>query len=465
MQRVDVFVIGGGGTGSDVTYALSGAGLSVVMAERDVLGGECSHYGCDPTKAMLKAARVAATVRRAAEFGIRVPGPVEVDFEAVMRRVRRLIDEETSAGASIYEGRGARVFAQEARLTGEHRVELADGTPFEADRIVLATGSEATAPPVDGLDAGGYWTNKEAIWHGTGVPPSLAVIGAGAIGVEFAQIYARFGARVTLIEAFDRVLPPEDPDSSSAIAGSIASEGIAIRVGARIERADHPDSRPDGSWAIHLDGSDPVIAQRLLVATGRKPCFDGHDLAAAGVRLDGQGRPVLTDTLRTTAPHIWAGGDATGELLFTHVGGYESGVIVADILGHPIRREYRIVPKVTYCEPEVASVGLTEIQARETGYDTITALSHFEHNSRAFIEGDTVGHVKLVADGSSGEVLGGHIVGQNAGELIHEIVAVMAGRVPPRTAGDAIHAYPTLAQTVRAAFRSLARRLEGDPDD
>jgi pyruvate/2-oxoglutarate dehydrogenase complex dihydrolipoamide dehydrogenase (E3) component len=461
MQRVDVFVIGGGGTGSDVTYALSGAGLSVVMAERDRLGGECAHYGCDPTKAMLKAARVAVTARRAAEYGIQIHGPVEVDFDAVMRRVRRLIDEETSAGASIYEERGARVIMQEARLTGEHRVELADGSSVEADRIVLTTGSEATAPPVDGLDAGGYWTNKEAIWHGAGIPDSLAVIGGGAIGVELAQIYERFGARVTLIESSDRVLPPEDADSSTAIAEALVAEGISIRAGAKIDRVEHPGSRSDGRWAVHLEGSDPVIAQRLLVATGRKPCFDGHDLAAAGVRLDEEGRPVLTETLRTTVPHIWAGGDATGDLLFTHVGGYESGVIVADILGHPIRRDYRIVPKVTYCEPEVASVGLTEDQAREVGHDPITAVSRFEHNARAFIEGETAGHVKLVADRSSGEVLGGHIVGQSAGELIHEIVAVMVGRVPPRTAGDAIHAYPTLALTVRGAFGSLARRLEG----
>src|SRR5712692_3929816 len=195
MERVDVFVIGGGGTGSDVTGSLARAGLSVAMAERDKLGGECAHYGCDPTKAMLKSARVAALARRSSEFGVRIPS-VEVDFEAVMARARRLIDEETSAGARPYEELGARVFMQEAHLTGEHRVELSDGTVFEAREVVLATGSEPTAPPVPGLEGSGYWTNKEAIWHEGGVPESLLVLGAGAIGVEFSQLYSRFGSRV-----------------------------------------------------------------------------------------------------------------------------------------------------------------------------------------------------------------------------------------------------------------------------
>lgn len=460
MERVDVFVIGAGGTGSDITHALSGEGLSVVMAERDVLGGECAHYGCDPTKAMLKAARVAATAQRASEYGIRV-GNVEVDLAAVMRRVRRLIDEETSAGASIYEERGARVITQEARLTGEHRVELADGTVFRAERVVLSTGSEPTAPPVSGLDRPGYWTNKEAIWHGEDVPGSLGILGAGAIGVEFAQIYARFGSKVALIEASDRILPPEDRDASDATATVLSAEGIRLHTGAMITRVERPDEHPQDRWRVWFEHDDPMEFDRLLVATGRRPCFDGHDLDAAGVDLDDRGRPVLTETLRTTNDHVWAAGDATGELLFTHVGGYEAEIVVADVLGRPVPRDYRVVPRVTYCEPEVASVGLTEEQAGEGGRHVVTATSRFADSSRAFIEGEEHGLVKLVADGATGEVLGGHIVGEVAGELIHEVVAAMAGRVPPKVVGAAIHAYPTRSETVRGAFRDLAERLPG----
>jgi pyruvate/2-oxoglutarate dehydrogenase complex dihydrolipoamide dehydrogenase (E3) component len=450
VEHVDVFVVGGGATGSDLTGSLAGAGLKVALAERDKLGGECANYGCDPTKAMLKSARVAALARRAADFGVRIPS-VEVDFRAVMARVRRLVDEELSAGAQPYEEQGARVFMQEARLVGEHRIELADGTLFEADKIVLATGSEAAAPPIAGLETGGYWTNKEAIWHGESIPESLLILGAGAIGVEFAQMYARFGSKVTLIEALDQVLPAEDPDASRAISEVLAADGIDIRVGARASRVE----RDGGRWRIVFDHG-ALAGDRLLVATGRRPSFSVHKLEAAGVQLDARGRPILSETLRTTARDVWVGGDATGELLFTHVCGYEAEIIVADILGRPFPRDYRVVPRVTYCEPEVASVGLTEDQARAAGHEVAVGVTRFSDNSRSFIEGEQAGLVKIVADARTGEILGGHIVGETAGELIHEIVAAMAGHVTPKSVGDAIHAYPTLSESVRWAFRELA---------
>lgn len=453
MERVDVFVIGGGGTGSDVTGSLAEAGMKVALAERDKLGGECAHYGCDPTKAMLKSARVAATARRAAEFGVSIPS-VEVDFPAVMERVRRLIDQEVSGGAAPYEERGARVLMQEARLLDERHVELSDGTVFEAEKIVLATGSEATAPPIPGLNAGGYWTNKEAIWHGGGVPADLLVLGAGAIGVEFAQIYARFGSRVTMIEAVDRILPAEDADASQEIFESLTAEGITIVLNARAARVE----RPDGRARVELEDGRTFEGDRLLVATGRRPCLDGQGLRAAGAELDDRGQPLLDETLRTTAGNIWVGGDATGELLFTHVCSYEAELIVADILGRPQARNYRVVPRVTYCEPEVASVGLTEAQAREAGHEVITAITRFADNSRSYLEGERAGLVKVVADARTGEVLGGHIVGEAAGELIHEVVATMAGRVAPQAVGEAIHAYPTRSESVRWAFRELYRR-------
>ena len=458
MEKIDVFVVGGGGTGSDVTHRLAGEGLSVVMAEREFLGGECSNFGCDPTKAMLKSARVAALARRAGEFGVRVPS-VEVDFDAVMRRVRRLVDEETSAGASIFEEHGARVFMQEARLVGEHRVELADGTVFDAGRVVLATGSVPSAPPIDGLERGGYWTNREAIWQTEGVPGSLLVLGSGAIGVEFAQIYSRFGSGVTVVEALDRALPSEDEDSSEEIARVLRDEGIEVLTGAAVTSAERTGER----WRLRLEGREPLEADRLLVATGRRPCFDGHDLDAAGIELDERGRPLLTETLRTTNPHVWAGGDATGELLFTHVGGYEARVISADVLGQAFPRDYRVVPRVTFCEPEVASVGLTEAEARREGRNVALGRARFSDVSRAFLEGDPAGLVKVVADAKTGEVLGGHIVGDHAGELIAEVIAAMAGRIPAGVVGAAIHPYPTLSEAVAQAMREAGRGSSG-PD-
>jgi len=453
VERYDVFVIGGGGTGSEVAFQLGGRGdRRVAIAERDKLGGECNHYGCVPTKVMLRSAKIAAQARDAARFGVRVPGPVEVDLQAVRQRVRDVVDAQSGEGAAPFERIGVRVLLEEVRLVGEHRLETASGEPIEADRIVLATGTEATVPPIPGLADGPYWTNKEAIWKPERAPDSLLVIGAGAIGIEFAQIYARFGSAVAVLEVLPHVLPNEDEDAAASLVPAFEAEGISLRAGVSIERADH-DGR---GWRLALAGGAVLRADEVLVATGRRPVFDVHDLDAAGVELDERGRPVLGDTLRTTNPDVWAAGDATGDLLFTHVGTYEAELVVEDILGRPRPRDYRVVPRVTYCDPEVASVGLTERQAREAGLEIRTAVLRFEDNERAHIDGETAGLVKLVADARTGELLGGHIVGQEAGAMIHEVVALMAARTPPAVAGAAIHAYPTLSESVKGALMALA---------
>jgi pyruvate/2-oxoglutarate dehydrogenase complex dihydrolipoamide dehydrogenase (E3) component len=457
LERFDVFVIGGGGTGSEVAFSLAGrrAGLRIGIAERDKLGGECNHYGCVPTKALLASAKVAAAARDAGRFGIRVPS-VEVDFPAVIRRAREIIDSQSGEGPKPFEEQGISVFLQEARLTGPHEIELADGSRMEAERIVLATGSEAAVPPIDGLRDGPFWTNKEAIWSPTEVPSSLTVIGSGPIGLEFAQIFARFGAGVTVIELAGRILPGEDDDASAAIRDALEAEGIGLMCDTTSCQASHG---PDG-WQVDFEDDQHVHAEHLLVAIGRRPVFEGHDLTAAGVDLNDRGWPVLDEHLRTTAEGIWAAGDATGELLFTHVGTYEAELVVDDIMGSPRSRDYRVVPRVTFTEPEVGSVGLTEAAARDAGHDVVTSLVRIENNERAHLEGRTFGIVKLVADAKSGEVLGGHIVGEGAGEMIHQVVVAMAGRVPPRVVGDTIHAYPTLSESLRSAYLELAEKLE-----
>lgn len=455
-DRFDVFVIGGGGTGSEIVGRLSSAGnLRVGMAERDRLGGECNWYGCVPSKIMLRSAKIAALARGADAFGVRT-GSVEVDFEAVRGRVKRIIEQNTSAGARPFADRGARVIFDEVRVTGPEELETASGERIIADRIVFATGTEAAIPPIDGLREGPHWTNKEAIWHEGGVPSSLAIIGGGPIGVEFAQIYSRFGSKVSIIEALDRVLPPEDETSGKAIGEVLEAEGIEIITGAKVSSARHGT---DG-WNISIEGREPLRADHVLVATGRRPMYDGHDLEAIGLELDEKGKPKLDGYLRTTAPNVWAAGDATGEQLFTHVGGYEAALVVDDIQGRPRTRDYRIVPKVTYCDPEVASVGLTEAAARDAGHEVVTSLMQMSDNERAEMEGKPVGHVKLVADARTGELLGGHLVGEAAGELIHEVVIAMAGRVSLRDAANAIHAYPTISQSLQSAFGQLAEAVD-----
>jgi len=451
VERFDVFVIGGGGTGSEIAFELRRRGhMKVAIAERDRLGGECNHYGCVPTKVMLRSAAIAAHARDADRFGVRIPS-VEVDFLAIRERARAIIDEQSGGGATPFEEAGITVFLQEARLIGPHRLELADGTQVEADRIALTTGTEASVPPIEGLVDGPFWTNREAIWQPEHVPSSLAVIGSGAIGIEFAQMYARFGAEVVALEAAPQILPGEDEAAAVALTPALEREGIRLRTDVHIERADH-DGR---GWTLTLAGGETFRTQALLVATGRTPVFDVHDLSAAGVELDEDGHPVLGETLRTTADRIWAAGDATGELLFTHVGAYEAELVIDDILGNPRPADYRVVPRVTFCDPEIASVGLTERAARDAGLEVRTATEQIADNERASIDGRLAGMVKLVADARSGELLGGHIVAEGAGAMIHEVVAVMAGRVPAATIGGAIHAYPTLSESVKGAFRQL----------
>jgi pyruvate/2-oxoglutarate dehydrogenase complex dihydrolipoamide dehydrogenase (E3) component len=455
MDRFDVFVIGGGGTGSEVAFSLARtSGLKVALAERDKLGGECNHYGCVPTKVMLRAAKIAALARDANRFGVRVP-EVELDFEAVQQRARDVIESQSGEGAAPFERLGVRVFMQEARLLGEHRVELADGTPIEADKVVLTTGTEADTPPIPGLAAGPFWTNREAIWGPRRAPGSLAVIGTGAIGIEFAQLYARFGSQVTALEALPHLLPQEDEEAAASLVPALERDGIAVRSGVEIERADHDGTR----WTIAMRGESPVVADEVLVATGRRPVFDPHDLGAAGVESDGDGNPSLTDTLRSTNPDVWVAGDATGDLLFTHVGTYEAELVVKDILGHPERRDYRVIPRVTFCDPEVASVGLTERQARDDGLDVITSVVPFRDNERAHIEGRTDGLVKLVADRRTGELVGGHIVGEDAGALIHQVVLLMVARTTAPAVAGAIHAYPTYSESVKSALLGIDEQV------
>ncbi len=454
-DRFDVFVIGGGGTGSEIVGRVASFGdMRVAMAERDRLGGECTWYGCMPSKIMLRSAKIAALARAAGDFGVRIPA-VDIDFDAVRARVLRIVEENTAAGAAPFTEKGVHVILDEVRVTGPNELETSAGGRIVADRIVFATGTEAAVPPIDGLRDGPYWTNKEAIWHEGGVPPSLVVIGGGPIGVEFGQIYSRFGARVTIVEATDRVLPPEDDDSGMVILDALEADDIEVIASAEISSARHSQGR----WRLEIDGRLPIDADEVLIAAGRRPMFDGHDLDSAGVKLDDEGKPVLTDTLRTTAPNIWAAGDATGELLFTHVGGYEAGLVVGDIRGRPRARDYRVVPKVTYCDPEVASVGLSERAAREADHEVITSVLRLKDNERAVMEGKPEGHVKLVADPRTGELLGGHIVGDAAGEMIHEVVIAMACRVPARAVADAVHAYPTTSEAVRGAFGQLAESL------
>lgn len=450
-DHFDAFVIGGGAAGSEAAFRLAEGGLLVGLAERDRLGGECNHDGCVPTKVMLRSAQLAHAAAHAGGSGVTVP-KVEVDLAAVQARARRVIDELSGDGAASFRRAGITVFDQEARLRGPHDVDLADGRRLRCGRIVLATGTEPEIPPIPGLTEGPFWTNHEAIWDRSTIPSSLGVIGSGAVGLEFAQIYARFGSRVTVLEAADRPLPREDAEAARVAVEAFVREGIEVRASVEILAAAHAD---DG-WRLDLGGTELVV-EELLVATGRRPVFHGHDLDAAGVSLDGDGRPLLDAMLRSTQPVISVIGDATGDLLFTHVATYEAGIVARDILGDPMPADLHLVPRVTFCEPEIASIGLTEEEAQETGVEVRTATLPARAAERAVIDDDPPGLVKLVADGADGRILGAHIVTREAGAMIHEVQALMRSSddlAPPIP--SMIHAYPTRSEGLAAALVELA---------
>jgi len=282
MERFDVFIIGGGGTGSEIAFRLGErGGMRVGLAEHDRLGGECNHYGCVPTKVMLRSAKIAQLARTAQAFGVDVAGAVTVDLEAVRERARRVVADRSGEGTAPFERVGVEVFLQGARLVGPRRVELADGTTIEADHVVLATGTAATVPPIDGLADGPYWTNREAIWEAERIPSSLIVIGTGAIGIEFSQIYARFGARVTALEALPHVLPNEDEDAAASLVPAFEREGISLRPGLRMTRARHDGT----SWTVELESGERIQGQELLRGRARR---GGHRRGTATEELRGR---------------------------------------------------------------------------------------------------------------------------------------------------------------------------------
>lgn len=449
VERYDVYAIGSGSTSPSIVQRLAREGMRAGTAEREALGGECTNHGCVPSKALLKAARVASLARRAAAFGIEVP-EVRVDLPAVMARVQGIVAGMLKDGTGPFDRAGVDVHFAEARAVGERRVELDDGTLLEADRIVLATGTHPTAPPIEGLEEAGYWTNRDAV-DLEALPSSIAILGSGPIGLEFAQIFARFGSRVTLVELFDRILIAEDGDAAAALRPALEADDIRILTGAETTRV----TREGGRVRLEIADGRTVEAEELLVATGRAPTLAEHDLEALGVEVDELGRPVLTETLRSANPDVWVAGDATGRHLFVHVNAHEANTVTRDILGRPRPVDYRIAPRVTFTEPEVASVGLTEEEARDLGREVQVGVASMADDERSVIEGETFGLVKIVADAETKEVLGGHIVAERAGELIHEIVAAMAGGAGPRDVGSAIHAYPTASQSVRAAFSRI----------
>jgi pyruvate/2-oxoglutarate dehydrogenase complex dihydrolipoamide dehydrogenase (E3) component len=446
--KPDVCIVGAGSGGLVVAAGAVQLGLSVVLIERDRMGGDCLNFGCVPSKAMIAAARLAQARRKGAPFGIAAVEP-DVDFAKVMDHVAEVIQAiAPNDSVERFEKLGVRVLKEQARFVG--RTELEAGPwRIKTPRIVLATGSRPTAPPIPGLQDAPYFTN-ETIFTNRTLPEHLIVIGGGPIGLEMAQAHRRLGSKVTVLEAA-HCLAHDDPELTAVVLAQLTVEGVALREEARINRVETNESQ----IALVLEGNERIAGSHLLVATGRAPNVEALALDVAGIAHTKQGITV-DRSLRTTNRHVWAIGDCNGLYAFTHMAGYEASLFIRNALFRaPARLDHSIVPWTTFTDPELAHVGLTERQARERHGDTVRVL-HWKlaDNDRAQTERETAGLVKAIVD-RRGRILGASIVAPNAGELIQPWCLALFKRLKISALASFVPPYPTLGEASKRAAGSF----------
>ncbi|MGH7721261.1 MAG: dihydrolipoyl dehydrogenase family protein [Candidatus Dormibacteria bacterium] len=475
-QGYDVAVVGGGAAGLSAAQSAAAARKKVVLVTAGELGGECTWNGCVPSKALIEAARVCHTARHAGAFGVRVTG-IEVDFVAVMAHVHDSIARIARyEDAAHLQRAGIDVRRGHARLVDPHRLALDDGH-IEAHRIVLCTGSRPAAPSIPGLDAVDFLTN-ETVFSLQEQPRRLLIIGAGPIGLELAQALTRLGTAVHVIDVAPELLPREDPDVAPVIRRALEAEGVKFILGARIGKVSTAGAAVQVDLSVAGSGAT-LEGDAVLVAAGRTPNVEGMGLEAAGVAVGPAG--IVVDLhLRTSLDGVYAAGDVTGILAFTHVASYQGRLAMSNALGKRRKASYRVVPWVIFTDPEIAHLGLTEPEARrQHGDDVRVTTLPFTAIDRAVINRQTEGLIKVITSGkpllghaAGGSLLGAHIIGAGAGELIHELaigmqVHAFAGRI-----AQAIHAYPSMSVGVQqavarmfAAGRLTAGELRQDLDD
>ncbi|MBI3981677.1 MAG: dihydrolipoyl dehydrogenase [Gemmatimonadetes bacterium] len=457
----DVIIIGGGPAGYVCAIRAGQLGLATALVERDKLGGVCVNVGCIPSKALLHSAYVANLVAHDAKtLGVNVSG-VTLDFGAAMKHSRQVSEQSSKGVEFLMKKHKVTVIRGQAKLLAGRKVQVGAETYSAARGLVIATGTRVKGLPQAGLEINKTTviSSDEALFLDK-APKSLAIIGAGAVGCEFADIFSAFGTQVTLIEVLPRILPMEDAESSAAIARVFKKRKIDMLAGANVKGA---TVRPDGV-TLEVEGGGEtrkLEVEKVLMGAGRALNTDGLGLDAAGVQLDSRGFIKVNESLRTTADGVYAIGDVAGPPMLAHKGSRE-GVFVAETIAgrkpHPIR--YDNVPSVTYCHPEVASIGLTEDQCKEKKLDHVVGRFPLSANGRARAALETDGFVKVIRDQKYGEILGAHIVASHASEMIHELAVARENEYTVEEVDLAIHAHPTLSEAVaEAALDSLGRVL------
>jgi len=447
----DLVIIGGGSAGLVVASAAAQLKAKVALVERDRLGGDCLWVGCVPSKSFIHASRIAYEVKHADRFGIYCQNP-KIEFAKATGHVQNVIATiQPHDSPERFAGLGVEVIFGAGKFVDRHTFEV-NGRTLKARAFVIATGSRPAVPAVPGLEAAGYLTNEQ-VFSLTERPDSLAVIGGGPIGCELGQAFHRLGSQVTIIASRDRLLPKEDPEAAEVVQQQFKSEGIHILTQTRVEKVEVVEGKKY-LWA----GDEKIVVDEILLAAGRQPNVESLNLEAAGVEVAKQGIRV-NDKLQTTNPRIYACGDVIGGYQFTHVAGYEASVVLKNALFFPLSKaNYRVIPWATFTDPELARVGLTEQQAREQyGEDVYILKQDFAGVDRAQAEAATSGFAKIITRGN-GEILGAHLVGAAAGELIHEIVLAMSNRLKVSALTGMIHVYPTLAEVNSKAALQLTKQ-------
>jgi pyruvate/2-oxoglutarate dehydrogenase complex dihydrolipoamide dehydrogenase (E3) component len=445
---VYVVVIGLGPGGEYAAQKLAEAGLRVVGVERALVGGECPFYGCIPSKMIIRAADTLAEAERATTLAGRVDATP--DYGLVANRIDKQATNHWNdeSHATRLKEAGVEIVRGHGRLDGPGRV-VVDGTTYVASRgVLLNAGTEPAVPPIDGLADTPYWTNRE-VMRLTELPASLVVIGGGAIGAELAQAFARFGVRVTVVEVLERILGPEEPESAQLIGDVFRREGIEVVTGVEIMRVDH-----DGTFTLTL-ADRTIECEQLLVAAGRRTNLSNVGLETLG--LDPEARMLETDERLRAGERLWAVGDITGKGAFTHVSMYQAAVVVRDILGEDGPwADYRAVSRVTFTDPEVGSVGLTERQARDAGMTVVTGHADLPESSRGWIhQAGNDGIIKLVADADRGILVGATSIGPSGGEVLGLLAAAVHAEVPVATLRGMHFAYPTFHRAIEVALADL----------
>lgn len=449
-KHFNLIVIGTGPGGYVAAIRAAQLGLKTAVVEKEELGGTCLNWGCIPTKAWIVSAHLFEQIKRARDFGIEVGEP-RVNWGWLVERKNKVVKQLTGGVKTLLAGRGVEIVRGTAKLTGVGKVQVAlkqgGSAALTADHVMIATGATAWLPPGFKLDGERVITSQEAL-DLPRQPRRLAVLGGGVVGCEFACFFAAIGTEVTLIEMLPRLVPAEDDEIASALERELKKQKIALHLNTKVEDV---RSNPDGSTTLTLAGGKTVAVDTVLVATGRWPYSADLGLEALGVARGDRGKIVVNDRLQTSIKSIVAIGDVTDIKQLAHFASAQGKAAAELIAGHPAQTNWRAVPAATFTSPEIASVGLTEREAKAEGRTLKIGRFPFRAHGRNIADQETAGFVKLIGDAATDQVLGAHIIGARASEIIHECSLAIAADLNLRDLAQAIHAHPTLTETLGEA--------------